>query len=240
MLHPLPSPPALATCAMHHARVLHTTTPLHYIPPPRCVTYHPLPTTGLGRAPATALAYMFWLRGWSLPEALRALQDVRTCSPRIESIRAATADLLTDSRPLDVTIGLRRRGTARSVQVAGLDVGWHTRLDLSENPSTRRLEVKRTLLPGSYPFKFVLDDHWCASLDHPTYRVRSRAVGRVAHTLPRSTHLCCPQQHAASCVRAVLCNYTCACVVAVFKMCAHVQENMPVFSRTASGVGSCA
>lgn len=35
-----------------------------------------------------------------------------------------------------------RRGTARSVQVAGLDVGWHQRVELAENPGTKRLEVR--------------------------------------------------------------------------------------------------
>jgi hypothetical protein len=114
---------------------------------------------------------MFWLRGWQLPEALEKLTSVRSCSPRIEAIRAATADLLTDSKALDVTIGLRRRGTASRVQVAGLDVGWHTLLDLQENPVTHRLEVTRQLLPGSYPFKFILDGTWCANFDYPTYQV---------------------------------------------------------------------
>jgi hypothetical protein len=57
------------------------------------------------------------------------------------------------------------------VQVAGLDVGWHTLLDLQENPVTHRLEVTRQLLPGSYPFKFILDGTWCANFDYPTYQV---------------------------------------------------------------------
>jgi hypothetical protein len=74
-------------------------------------------TAGLGRAPATALAYMYWLRGWQLPEALEALTSKRRCSPRVEAIRAATADLLTDSRPCQLTVGIRRRGTAQTFQV---------------------------------------------------------------------------------------------------------------------------
>jgi hypothetical protein len=126
---------------------------------------------GMGRAPATALAYMFWLRGWQLPAAWEALTSVRACSPRIEAIRAATADLLTDSKALDVTVSMRRRGTAQQVQVAGLDVGWHTLLDLQENPVTHRLEVTRQLLPGSYPFKFIIDGTWCPNHDYPTYKV---------------------------------------------------------------------
>ncbi|KAF8072853.1 DSP4 [Scenedesmus sp. PABB004] len=141
-------------------------------------------TAGLGRAPATALAYMYWLRGWQLPEALQALTSVRTCSPRIESIRAATADLLTDSKPMDVTVGIRRRGTATKAQVAGLDVGWHTLLDLRENPDTHRLEVTRSLLPGSYPFKFILDGTWCANHDYPTYADGAN-TNNILTVLPR-------------------------------------------------------
>jgi hypothetical protein len=71
----------------------------------------------LGRAPATALAYMYWLRGWQLPEAYETLTTKRRCSPRVEAIRAATADLLTDSRPCQLTVGIRRRGTAQTFQV---------------------------------------------------------------------------------------------------------------------------
>lgn len=74
---------------------------------------------GLGRAPATALAYMYWLRGWKLQEAYDKLTGARRCSPRVEAIRAATGDLLTDSTPVELTIGLRRRGTGKQFQVCG-------------------------------------------------------------------------------------------------------------------------
>lgn len=141
-------------------------------------------TAGLGRAPATALAYMYWLRGWQLPAALEALTGVRRCSPRVEAIRAATADLLTDSRPIDFTLGVRRRGTAKTVQVAGLDVGWHTLLELQENPVTHRLEITRQLMPGSYPFKFIYDGTWAANFDYPTYQDGAN-VNNIMTVLPR-------------------------------------------------------
>jgi hypothetical protein len=60
---------------------------------------------------------MYWLRGWDLNEALETLTGKRRCSPRIESIRAATADLLTGTGPLPTTIAVRRRGTAETIQV---------------------------------------------------------------------------------------------------------------------------
>lgn len=86
--------------------------------------------SGLGRAPASALAYMYWLRGWQLPEAVEALTSQRRCSPRIEAIRAATADLLTDSHAVDVTISLRQRGTLKTAQVRlqARNMGLHTHL----------------------------------------------------------------------------------------------------------------
>jgi hypothetical protein len=84
---------------------------------------------------------MYWLRGWDLQAAYDHLTSTRACSPRVEAVRAATADLLTGSGPVPVTISLARRGTAKVVQVAGLDVGWHQRVDLAENPQTKRLEV---------------------------------------------------------------------------------------------------
>lgn len=158
---------------------------------------------GLGRAPATALAYMFWVRGWQLPAAFDELKSVRACSPRIEAIRAATADLLTDGKPLDVTISMRRRGAARSVQVAGLDVGWHTLLDLQENPVTHRLEVTRQLLPGSYPFKFIMDGTWCPNHDYPTYQVCTVAWVRVllanSSRVPCGSGARCLQLHQLMC-----------------------------------------
>lgn len=144
-------------------------------------------TAGLGRAPATALAYMYWLRGWQLPEALEALTSVRRCSPRVEAIRAATADMLTDSRPCTLTVGIRRRGTASSFQVAGLDVGWHTLLDLKENPKTRTLEVTRDVLPGTYTFKFIVDGRWVANYDYPTYQDGNN-INNIMTVLPRDAH----------------------------------------------------
>lgn len=174
------------------------------------------------------MAYMHWLRGWDLEEARVSLTSNRPCSPRIESIRAATADLLSGGDPIDTTISMRKghhhsiqvgaaapccvwpwawafwvvssarpwwtswpahclrvhshwftssphtrlpplppTHTHMYMQVAGLDFGWHKRMDLVENRSNHRMEIVRPLLPGSYPFKFIIDEHWTASMDYP-------------------------------------------------------------------------
>ncbi len=80
-------------------------------------------TAGLGRAPAVALAYMHWLRGWDLDEAHASLTSVRRCSPRIEAIRAATADLLTGCEPLPATVSLPSRSIHKTLQVS-VDRSW--------------------------------------------------------------------------------------------------------------------
>ncbi|XVF81995.1 hypothetical protein PTKIN_Ptkin16aG0007500 [Pterospermum kingtungense] len=50
-------------------------------------------TAGLGRAPAVAIAYMFWFRGMKLNTAYEALTSKRPCGPNKSAIRGATYDL---------------------------------------------------------------------------------------------------------------------------------------------------
>lgn len=38
----------------------------------------------MGRAPATALAYMYWYRGFTLEDAFEKLRVVRPCNPRLQ------------------------------------------------------------------------------------------------------------------------------------------------------------
>lgn len=53
-------------------------------------------TAGLGRAPATCIAYMFWFSDFgSLDEAYEHLTSIRPCGPSRDSIRGSTYDLLT-------------------------------------------------------------------------------------------------------------------------------------------------
>ncbi|KAK8643223.1 hypothetical protein V6N13_012529 [Hibiscus sabdariffa] len=50
-------------------------------------------TAGLGRAPAVAIAYMFWFCGMNLNTAYEALTSKRPCGPNKRAIRGATYDL---------------------------------------------------------------------------------------------------------------------------------------------------
>lgn len=50
-------------------------------------------TAGLGRAPAVAIAYMFWFCDMNLNKAYNALISKRPCGPNKRAIRGATYDL---------------------------------------------------------------------------------------------------------------------------------------------------
>ncbi|KAK9909066.1 hypothetical protein WJX75_006695 [Coccomyxa subellipsoidea] len=127
-------------------------------------------TAGLGRAPATALAYMYWCCGFSLQDAISTFMAVRPCNPRIVAIRQASVDLLVDGTALTpVRIAVSRTFGATSLQIAGLDVGWGQQIDMDYDTKTHRHVVTRSLPPGRYPYKFIMDGHWTYSADHPTF-----------------------------------------------------------------------
>ena len=140
-------PGAVALCAQNAQKQSHGTIYVH------C-------TAGLGRAPATALAYMWWFKGIPLDEAYDHLTSLRPCKPRVESIREAALDLLFNSEPIDVKISLKRRDIATDLRVAGLDVGWGQTVPLATNNPSRsgmspRAWLKRKLPPGKFQFKFI-------------------------------------------------------------------------------------
>jgi hypothetical protein len=49
---------------------------------------------GRGRAPTIAVAYLFWLGGLALEEAVAAMTAARKSQPKLGVIAGATADLL--------------------------------------------------------------------------------------------------------------------------------------------------
>lgn len=74
---------------------------------------------GLGRAPATALAYMYWCRGFTLRQAMDTFFAQRPCNPRIQSIRQATLDLLSEGSKLTpVKIAVSRPFLATKLQAS--------------------------------------------------------------------------------------------------------------------------
>ncbi|KAG1664254.1 hypothetical protein FOA52_003508 [Chlamydomonas sp. UWO 241] len=127
-------------------------------------------TAGMGRAPAVAVAYMAWARGMQVDDAHEQVTTTRRCSPRMESIRWATADLLLGLSTVPVTMAVYRTGGASEVQVAGLDFGWHKKLDLTRNAKKWRFELTREMRPGTYQYKYIFDGAWTYSADHPTVK----------------------------------------------------------------------
>ena len=74
----------------------------------------------MGRAPGTALAYMYWYKGFQLMEAHKHLTSLRACNPKLTAIRAATCDILFDGKgtaPIKIAVPMSRAGTAQHVQV---------------------------------------------------------------------------------------------------------------------------
>lgn len=116
-------------------------------------------TAGLGRAPATALAYMFWIQGYKLSEAHKLLQSKRPCFPKLEAIKNATADILTGLSKSRVRL-MWEGDKCSSVEVSGLDIGWGQRVPLRfvEEQSTWILE--RDLPEGLYEYKYIIDGTW--------------------------------------------------------------------------------
>ncbi|KDD76273.1 hypothetical protein H632_c288p0 [Helicosporidium sp. ATCC 50920] len=85
-------------------------------------------TAGLGRAPAVAIALMWWVLGWPLLEAYARLVRLRPCAPRLESLRAAAVDLLGSgpgSGPALVPAAVQLLGGwPHGVCIAGLGRSW--------------------------------------------------------------------------------------------------------------------
>jgi hypothetical protein len=75
---------------------------------------------GLGRAPAVALAYMWWGQGMHLEDAHKLLLSKRPCCPKLSAIREAAADMLYSGDPQEKTI--RKAGTSfsKTVEIAGV------------------------------------------------------------------------------------------------------------------------
>jgi len=51
-------------------------------------------SAGINRAPSTVVAYLHWIRGWDLDEAVRRVKTCRECEPYLEAIVRATEDRL--------------------------------------------------------------------------------------------------------------------------------------------------
>ncbi|KAK4835883.1 hypothetical protein QYF36_015736 [Acer negundo] len=116
-------------------------------------------TAGLGRAPAVALSYMFWVQGYKLSEANSLLLSKRSCCPKLDAIKSATADILTGLRKKVVCLSWKDQNRTM-VEISGLDIGWGQKIPLTFDKGQGSWILKRELPEGRYEYKYVVDGEW--------------------------------------------------------------------------------
>ncbi|PIN19353.1 hypothetical protein CDL12_07973 [Handroanthus impetiginosus] len=116
-------------------------------------------TAGLGRAPATALAYMFWIQGYKLSEAFELLMSKRSCFPKLDAIKSATVDILTGLKKKPVMFTWHGDDCS-TVEISGLDIGWGERIPLSYDEEQSLWILHRELPEGHYEYKYIVDGEW--------------------------------------------------------------------------------
>ncbi|KAJ8467873.1 hypothetical protein OPV22_030425 [Ensete ventricosum] len=121
-------------------------------------------TAGLGRAPAVALAYMFWVKGYELNEGHQLLQSKRACFPKLDAIKNATIDMLIGLSKNHVTL-MWKGDDCSSVEVSGLDIGWGQRIPLKFNEAEGVWILEKHLPEGCYEYKYIVDDRWLCNED---------------------------------------------------------------------------
>ncbi|KAK6929123.1 AMP-activated protein kinase, glycogen-binding domain, partial [Dillenia turbinata] len=121
-------------------------------------------TAGLGRAPAVALAYMFWVQGYKLSIAHDLLQSKRSCFPKIDAIKSATADILTG--PRKKLVSFKWKGdNCSSVGICGLDIGWGQKILLEYDKHQGLWVLERELPEGRFEYKYIVDGEWVCNKD---------------------------------------------------------------------------
>ncbi|KAL5709697.1 Phosphoglucan phosphatase DSP4 [Ranunculus cassubicifolius] len=127
-------------------------------------------TAGLGRAPAVALAYMFWVQGYKLLEANNLLQSKRSCFPKLDAIKGATADILTGRSKTLVTLKWEGRNCS-SVEISGLDIGWGQRVPLNFDQEKGVWILQRELPEGHFEYKYIVDGGWTTNNNEPLTKI---------------------------------------------------------------------
>ncbi|KAI3470553.1 hypothetical protein Pfo_027216 [Paulownia fortunei] len=123
-------------------------------------------TAGLGRAPATALAYMFWVQGYKLSEAHKLLLSKRSCYPKLDAIKSATADILTGFKKMPVMLTWSGDDCSM-VEICGLNVGWGQRIPLTYDEEQGLWILHRELPEGQYEYKYIVNGEWMCNKYEP-------------------------------------------------------------------------
>ncbi|CAL5365469.1 unnamed protein product [Camellia sinensis] len=114
-------------------------------------------TAGLGRAPAVALAYMFWVQGYKLSEGNSVLLSKRPSFPKLDAIKSATADISLRKKLVTLTW---KGGDCSTVEVSGLDIGWGQRTPMKFDEEQGLWILQRELPEGCYEYKYIVDGEW--------------------------------------------------------------------------------
>ncbi|PWA78969.1 phosphoglucan phosphatase DSP4, amyloplastic [Artemisia annua] len=123
-------------------------------------------TAGLGRAPATALAYMFWVLGYKLNDAASLILRNRKCYLNVDAIKSATADILTGLKKRSITLTWNGENCS-TVEVSGLDIGWGQKIPLQYDEKHGSWILQRDLLEGRYEYKYIVDGEWMTNTNEP-------------------------------------------------------------------------
>ncbi|KAL3323743.1 hypothetical protein AABB24_038083 [Solanum stoloniferum] len=123
-------------------------------------------TAGLGRAPAVALTYMFWVQGYKLSEAFDLLMSKRSCFPKLDAIKSATADILTGLKKMPVTLTWHG-DNCTTVEISGLDIGWGQRIPLKFDEERGLWTLQKDLHEGKYEYKYIVDGEWICNEFEP-------------------------------------------------------------------------
>ncbi|VFQ62667.1 unnamed protein product [Cuscuta campestris] len=123
-------------------------------------------TAGLGRAPAVAVAYMFWVLGYGLNEAYNLLMSKRSCFPKLDAIKSATADILTGLKKNPITLTWYGDDCS-NVEVSGLDIGWGQRVPLEFDEGQGSWTLRREFPEGIYEYKYIVDGEWVCNSAEP-------------------------------------------------------------------------
>lgn len=149
-------------------------------------------TAGLGRAPAVAMAWMHWCKGYPLADAVTLLTSIRACNPKVQAIRQATVDVLYPQPAVDVDLVLTaatvRAARAQAAQERGGGEGAAGAEVVVQQPAVVQVGVKFVIANESSAMVIKQSTAWmapCTATSLQGNTVDHLCVGRsVPHETP--------------------------------------------------------
>ncbi|CAA0814422.1 Phosphoglucan phosphatase DSP4- chloroplastic [Striga hermonthica] len=111
------------------------------------------------------------------------LQSKRSCFPKLDAIKSATADILTGLKRLPVKLTWYGEDCS-TVEISGLDIGWGQRISLAYDEEHGLWILHRELPEGRYEYKYIVDDKWtCNEYELVTSRNKDGHVNNYVEVL---------------------------------------------------------